>query len=119
VSKGVVSLFFKWSDLGSNIHVTDAKVDDTYNICNQIKSAFNTKDARISVDNAASKEAERVAKTLNTDGDPALPLCNPAHSIDLLSKDLAKTSVVRSVLTERIKEFELCQTNQIDNICKE
>ncbi len=56
---------------------------------------------------------------MNADGDPALPLCNPAHCIDLLSKDLAKTSVVCSVLADAKEVFELCQTNQIDNICKE
>jgi hypothetical protein len=41
VLKGAVSLFFKWSDLGSGVHVTDAEVDDAYNVCNQIKLAFN------------------------------------------------------------------------------
>jgi hypothetical protein len=55
VLKGAVSLFFKWSDIGRDVHVTDAEVDDAYNVCNQIKLAFNTKIARISVDNAASK----------------------------------------------------------------
>jgi hypothetical protein len=65
-------------------------VDDAYNVCNQINLAFNTKIASISVDNAASKVAEHVGKKLNADGDPALLLCNPAHCIDLLSKDLAK-----------------------------
>ncbi len=119
MSKGAISLFFKWSDLGSNVHVTDAKVDDVYNVCNQIKLAFNTKIASIFVDNAASKVAGRVAKKLNADGDPALALRDPAHYIDLLSKDLAKASVVRSVLAEAKEVFELCQTNQIDNICKE
>ncbi len=49
MSKGAVSLFFKWSDLGSNVHVTDAEVDDAYNVCNQIKLAFNTKAASISL----------------------------------------------------------------------
>jgi hypothetical protein len=96
-------------------------VDDAYNICNQIKSAFNTKVASISVDNTASKEAERVAKKLNADGDPApaIPLRNPAYCIDLLSKDLAKSSVLCSVLTDAKEVFELCQTNQIDNIHKD
>jgi hypothetical protein len=94
-------------------------VGDAYNTCNQIKSAFNTKIARISVDNAASKEAEHVAKTLNADGDSALHLRNPAYCIDLLSKDLAKSSVVRSVLTDAKEVFELCQTNQIDDIHKD
>jgi hypothetical protein len=101
-------MFFKWSDLGSGVHVTEAEVADAYNICNQIKSAFSTKIASISVDNAASKVAERVSKKMNADGDPALPLRNPAHCIDLLSKDLAKTSVVRSVLAEAKEVFELC-----------
>jgi hypothetical protein len=73
--------------------------------------AFNTKIASISVDNAASKVAGHVAKKLNADSDPALPLRDPAHCIDLLSKDLAKTSVVRSVLAEAKEVFELCQTN--------
>ncbi len=45
----------------------------------------------ISVDNAALKVAEHVAQKLNADGDPTLPLRNPAHCIDLLSKDLAKS----------------------------
>jgi hypothetical protein len=107
VSKGVISMFFKWSDLGSNIHVTDAKVDDAYNVCTQIKSAFDTMIASISVDNAACKVAESAAKKLQADGDPALPLHDPAHCIDLLSKDLATTSVVCSVLGRgsRIKIF--------------
>ena len=81
--------------------------------------AFNTKIASISVDNAASKVAGHVAKKLNADGDPALALRDPAHCIDLLSKDLAQTSVVRSVLAEAKELFELCRTNQIDNIRKE
>ncbi len=76
VSKGAVSLFLKWTDLGSDVHVTAAEVDDTYDVCNQTKVAFNTKIASISVDNSASKVAERVAQKLNADGDPTLPLCN-------------------------------------------
>jgi hypothetical protein len=111
-------MFFKWSDIGSNIHFTDAKVDDAYSVCTQIKAAFDTKIASISVDNAACKVAESVAKKLQADGDPALPLRDPAHCIDLLSKDLANTSVVCSVLGEAKEVFELCRTNQIDNIRK-
>ncbi len=118
MSNGADSLFFKWSDIGSDVHVTDAEVDDAYNVCNQIKLAFNTKIASISVDNAASKVADRVAKKLNADGDATLPLCNPAHCTDLLSKDLAKSSVVRTVLEEAKEVFDFCRTNQIDNICK-
>ncbi len=112
-------MFFKWSDLGSNIHITDAKVDDAYSIFTQIKSAFDTKIASISVDNAACKVAESVAKKLQADDDPALPLCDPAHCIYLLSKDLANTSVVCSVLGEEKEVFELCRKNRIDNICRE
>jgi hypothetical protein len=119
VSKGAVSLFFKWTDLASDVHITAAKVDDTYDVCNQIKVAFNTKIASISVDNAASKIAELVAQKWNADGDPTLPLRNPAHCIDLLYKDLAKLSVVRSVLAEVKEVFDLCLTNQIDSIGKE
>jgi hypothetical protein len=119
VSKGAVSLFFKWTDLGGDVHITAAEVNDAYDVCNQIKVAFDTKIASISVDNAASKVAEHVAQKLNADGDPPLPLRDPAHSIDLLSKDLAKSSVVHSVLAEAKEVFDLCQTNQIDSIRKE
>ncbi len=118
MSKGAVSLFFKWTDLGSDVHVTAAEVDDAYDVCNKMKVAFNTKIASISVDNAASKVAERVAQKLNADGDPTLPLRNPAHCIDLLSKDLAKSSDVCSVLAEAKEVFDLCQINQIDSIRK-
>jgi hypothetical protein len=111
VSKSAVFLFFKWSDLGSNIHVTDAEMDDAYNVCNQIKLALNKKINSISVDNAASKVANCVAKKLNPDGDATLPLCNPAYCIDLLSKDLAKSSVVRTVLAEAKEVFDFCRTN--------
>ncbi len=38
---------------------------------------------------------------------------------DLLSKDLANTSVVCSVLGEAKEVIGLCQTNQIDNTCKD
>ncbi len=111
MSKGTVSLFSKWSDLGSDVHVTDAEVDDAYNVCSQIKLAFNMKIASISVDNAASKVANRVAKKLNADGDATLPLCNPAHCIDLLSKDLEKSSVACTVLAEAKKVLDFCRTN--------
>jgi hypothetical protein len=87
-------------------------VDDAYNVCNQIKLAFNTKIASISVDNAASKVANRVAKKLNADGDATLPLRDPAHCIDLLSKDLAKSSVVGTVLAEAKEVFDFCRTNE-------
>jgi hypothetical protein len=81
VSKDAVSLFLKWTNLGGGVHVSAAEVDDAYDVCNQIKVAFNTKIASISVDNAASKVAEHVAQKLNIDGDPTLPICNPAHCI--------------------------------------
>jgi hypothetical protein len=120
--------FFIYSDkecylivllMEQHIHITDAKVDDAYGICKQIKSAFDTKITSISVENAACKVAESVAKKLQADGDKALPLCDPAHFIDLLSKDLTNTSDVCSVLGEAQEVFELCHMNQIDNICKE
>ncbi len=117
--KGAISMFLKWSSLRSNIHITDAEVDDAYGICKQIKSAFDTKIASISVDNVACKIAESVAKKLQADGDPALLLHDPTHCIDLLSKDLANTSVVCSVFGETKAVFDLCQTNRIDNIRKE
>ncbi len=107
VTKGAISLFFKWSNLGSNVHVTNAKVDDAYSICKQIKFTFDTKIASISVENAACKVAESVAKNLQADGDPALPLHDPTHCIDLLSKNLMNTSVVCSVLGEAKEVFEL------------
>jgi hypothetical protein len=94
-------------------------VDDAYNVCNQIKLAFNTKIARISVDNTASKVANCVAKKLTPNGDATLPLCNPAHCIDLLSKDLAKSSVVCTVLAEAKEVFDFFRTNRIDNIRKD
>ncbi len=62
MSKGAISMFFKWSNLGSNVHITDAKVDDSYGICKQIKSPFDTKIASLSDDNAACKIEESVAK---------------------------------------------------------
>ncbi len=71
------------------------------------------------MDNAASKVAEHVAQKLNADHDPKLPLHDPAHCIDLLSKDLAKSSVVRSVLAEAKEVFDLWWTSQIDSIRKE
>ncbi len=111
VLKGAVSMFFKWSDLGSNVHITNAEVDDAYRICNQIKSAFDTKIASISVDNGAGKVEESVAKKVKADGDPTLPLCDPPHCIELLSKNLTNTSVVHSVLGEVKEVLDLCQTN--------
>jgi hypothetical protein len=61
---------------------------------------FDTKIASISVDNSTCKVVESVARKLQADGDPALPLCDPAHCIDLLSKDLMNSSIVCSVLGE-------------------
>ncbi len=57
-------MFFKWSNLGSNVYVTDAEVvDDAYSFYNQIKSEFDTKIASISVNNVAGKVAESVSKS--------------------------------------------------------
>ncbi len=61
-------MFYKWTDLESDVHVADAEVDNAYDVCNQIKVAYNTKIASISVDNAASKVAERVSQKLNHGG---------------------------------------------------
>ncbi len=72
-------MLFKWSNIGSNVHVTDVKIDDAYGVCKQIMSAFDTKIASISVDNAAYKVAESVAKKLQAEGHPALSLGDPAH----------------------------------------
>ncbi len=109
MSKGAAFLFFQWSDLGSDVHITAAEVDDAYDVFNQVKVAFNTKIASISVDNATSKVAEHVSQKLNADGDQTLPLHNPAHCIDLLSIDLAKSRVVCSVLSDAKEVFDLCQ----------
>jgi hypothetical protein len=80
-------------------------------VCSQIKLAFNTKIASISVDKAASKVANHVAKKLNADGDATLPLHDPAHCIDLLSKELEKSSVVCTVLAEAKEVLDFCRTN--------
>lgn len=65
VSKGHISIIFKWSDdLGSDVHVTAVEMEDAYKVCNLIKSSFGSNIASISVDNAANHGAAAVASKL-------------------------------------------------------
>ena len=55
VCRGVVSMFFTWIDLGSEVHVTQAETDAAYKVCVDIKNLFDNKVgvSCIPVDNAA------------------------------------------------------------------
>ncbi len=47
VSKGHISIIFKWSDdLGSDVHVTAVEMEDAYKVCNLIKSSFGSNIAK-------------------------------------------------------------------------
>ena len=113
VSKGEHSMFFTWSALGSNVHVTDAEVTDALKVCAAAKEMFNAKIASLPVDNAAVCVATKVADALVEN---AIVSRDPAHCVDLLSKDLANTKVVGGVLKEAKEVYSLVKRDRIDSI---
>lgn len=116
VSKGQFSVCLTYTDLGSKKHVTSAEVDDAVKICEEAKKTFNAKIASIPVDNAAKHVASLVCAKLD---DCCLVLRDPAHCVDLLSKDMAKTNVVKSVLADAKEVYDLVINDRIDSIRRE
>ena len=86
VSKAEFSVFFTWSDLGSEKHRTQAEIDDAVKVVNDILDQFGAEVASIAVDNAARSVAKAVCDKFP--GMNIMLLRDPGHCIDLLSKDL-------------------------------
>ena len=119
VSKGSVSVFHQWSSLGSDVHVTEAEVEDAKKVCDNARKLFECDIASLPVDNAAVNVASKVVELLNLEGQKTIVSRDPAHCIDLLSKDIAKTSVVVGVLQEAKEVFSFCKKDRIDSIRRE
>ena len=116
VSKGEFSSFHHWSNLGSDIHVTEKEVQDAKAVCDSARSTYNCSIASLPVDNAALNVATKVAALLQLEGEKTIVSRDPAHCVDLLSKDLAKTAVVSGVLKEAKEVYSFCKKDRIDSI---
>ena len=114
MSKGQFSIFLTWTDLGSEKHQTQAEVDDTFRVCRDAKIKYGVDISSIPVDNAARGVAAKVA-ALFTDK-TVLVIRDPGHCLDLCSKDLAKTSVVKSVMEEAKEVRDFVKTDRIDSM---
>ena len=113
-------MFVIWLDLGSDVHVTDVEVTTGYKVCMDIKKQFgNLGISCIPVDNTAAGVASRIAKSLMAEGDNPSPLRDPCHCLDLGSKDLANTPVVKAVIDEAILVNKFARKNRVQNIRNE
>ena len=117
LSKGEFSIFLTWSDLGSLKHQTEAEIDDAYRICQEATVQYDSDIASIPVDNAARTVAAGIAVRF-----PDMEIVvsrDPSHCIDLLSKDLAGTDVVKRVMREAKEVRDFVKIDRIDSIREE
>jgi hypothetical protein len=115
-SKETFSVAITYTDLGSEKHQTKAEIKDAVRICEDIVGTYSTKIVSINVDNAARGVATEAAKRLKPEHGHPLTLRDPSHCVDLLSKDLAQTSVVKKVVDEAKEIHTLVRTDRIDSM---
>jgi len=96
-SIGGFTMFFKWTDLKSNDHVSAEEVKSSVEICNQIKALLDNREiASLPVDNASRYVANETAVSLVIAGGYGpIVLRDPAHCVDLPAKDMAGLSFVK------------------------
>ena len=116
LSRGAFSIFLTWTDLGSEKHVTRAEVEDALKVCKEAEDTYGCAIASIPTDNAAKLVAQEVTHHLSG---TVLPSRDPSHCLDLLSKDLANTDVVRHVMEDADLVTDFCKTDRIDSIKQE
>ena len=114
VSKSDFSMFLTWSDLGSDKHVTEAEVADAYRVCTEAIKTYSADLSSIAVDNAARLVAAQVADKFP--GNSVTVSRDPAHCVDLLSKDLAKTKAVTRVIDDAKEIRDFVKTDRIDSM---
>ena len=88
-------------------------MQDALDICMKAMEEFACGIASIPVDNAARGVAAELCKRL---GGMTFVSRDPAHSLDLLSKDLVKTLVVKSVMAEAKEVRDFVKIDRIDSI---
>ena len=80
-------------------------MESSYNICLEIKKAFGCGIASIPTDNAGSCVARMTALKLGTEGEPkdrdqVLACRDAPHTLDLMPKNLMKTTTIAAVMAE-------------------
>jgi hypothetical protein len=84
VTRGIVSAFVTWIDLGSQVHVTAAEANAAFHIMKELKKEFKgLRITCIAVDNAAAQIVAKAVALLHTGGDRPFTLRDPVHCIDL------------------------------------
>ena len=104
-----------WSNLGSLKHWTHAKVDDAFTVYEDATITHESNISGIAIKNAARDVTKKVA-----DWFPAICIFvsrDPAHSVDICSKDLAQTSVVKCVVAKAKEVQDFVKIDCIDSIC--
>jgi len=107
-------------NIGSDVHGTDEEVTAVYKVCMDVKKQFgNLGISCIPVDNAAAGVAARIVKSLMVEGNNPFALRDPLHCLDIGSKDLANTPIVKAVLNEAILVNKFARKNRVQNIRNE
>ena len=97
-------MLYTYSSQGSNVHNSSPRVLDALRVCEDAKALLNSKIVSIPVDNAAVSVATQVSAGFEEN---AILSRDPAHCVNLLSKDLAKTKVVSKILQETKEVYNL------------
>ena len=113
-SRGDFSIFLTYTDLA-------AEVADALRVCTDAMSTYGAKIASIPVDNAAKGTGGEVCKHLKKASCGNVQTSrDPAHCIDLCSKDLAHTPVVQRVVADgKMVRDLLVEVDRIDSIKRE
>jgi hypothetical protein len=122
VSKGSISLFEKCSQLGDSVHVTDAEANDGVEKLEGMVTKYRSPVASVAVDNAAITAVKLMVQkygTRNPDAPPAMVTRDPAHCIDLLSKDSAKTEAFKPLLQGCKLVIEFVNDDRINAIIQD
>ena len=114
-------MFFAYTDLGSFGHVTQSAVMDAYKICMKIKQTFKyAKIVCIPLNYAARSMATALCQMLRQRGlDNLLVSRDPCHCLDLTSKDMAGTDIVKSIFMESVEVYHFCIMSRMDGIRRE
>lgn len=116
VSIGSVSMFMKWIDLGSDVHVTTAEIKSGFQVCVEAMRMFDRGISCIPCDNAATKVSNGIVELLTERGHHAFTVRDPSHCIDLLMKDFLKLLHIDVVIEFARRLNNLVMRNRVENI---
>ena len=117
IAKGSFSCALTFTDLMSEKHQTHAEINDAIRVCDECMNDNSCRISSIAVDNAARGVAKKVADHYqHKDNMKIVVSRDPSHTVDLLSKDIAKTEVVKAVVAECKEIHTMVRDDRINSM---